>query len=287
VLEGILNLDKPAGITSHDAVNQIRRLAGQRRVGHAGTLDPLATGVLLLGLGRATRLLEYLAGQPKRYEGTIRLGQVTTTYDAEGEIVAELPVTVSEDGVRATLDQFRGPIVQIPPAFSAIKRAGQPLYKLARRGLEFEPPPRQVTIYELELLSYDPPFLFIGLECSAGTYVRSLANDLGQSLGCGGHLTALRRTAFGAFVVSAAASLDSLTAEKVHDLLLPPDAAVAHLPRLDLGGAAAESLRHGRPVPCQSDHPAAALVRVYDPAGLFLGVAARGDNGWQAQKILV
>ena len=159
-LGGVLNVDKPIGLTSHDVVNRVRRIAGMRRVGHAGTLDPLATGVLLVCLGRATRLVEYLTGQPKTYLATIRLGQTTNTYDAEGEITAETPVTATAQEIETALADFRGPISQLPPMFSAVKQSGRPLYKLARQGEEVERAPRQVTIYELNLTGFRKPVRF-------------------------------------------------------------------------------------------------------------------------------
>jgi tRNA pseudouridine55 synthase len=200
-LSGVLCVDKPLGMTSHDVVGRTRRVAGLRRVGHAGTLDPLATGVLLLCLGRAARLIEYLVGHDKVYETTVRLGQTTATYDAEGEVLAERPflhLTLSQ--IEAALEAFRGDIVQQPPIYSAIKQGGQPLYKLARQGkTEVARPYRPVTIHELTRLSWEPPHLSLRIACSSGTYIRSLGYDLGEALGCGGHLSALRRLAVGRF----------------------------------------------------------------------------------------
>ena len=195
---GILLLDKPIGPTSHDAVARVRRAAGLRRVGHAGTLDPLASGLLLLGLGPAARFLEYLVGLDKTYETTVRLGQATTTYDAEGEVTAERPVDVSAAQLAAALDAFRGPIRQRVPPHSAVKRDGRPLYESARRGVTLDLPEREVVIHALDLLAFDPPFVSLRVACSSGTYIRSLAHDLGAALGSGGHVAALRRTAVGA-----------------------------------------------------------------------------------------
>jgi tRNA pseudouridine55 synthase len=242
---GVLNIDKPGGMTSHDVVNRMRRLTGIRRIGHTGTLDPLATGVLLLCIGRATRLSEYLIGQNKRYEATIRLGQETNTYDAEGEIVAEMPVTVDEEAIQAALSHYRGPISQVPPMFSAVKKDGQPLYKLARQGVEIDRPSREVTIYQLALLEWTPPDLHLDITCSSGTYIRSLAHDLGQLLGCGGHIIALRRPAVGHFLIEQAAPLDELTAERWLDKLQPADTAVAHLPALEFSNEDAASTWEG------------------------------------------
>lgn len=283
--EGILNIDKPQRLTSHDVVNQVRRLSQTRRVGHAGTLDPLATGVLLVCLGRATRLIEYLAEQPKTYETTLHLGQETDTYDAEGVLVATQAVTVTSTDVAAALPQFRGEIQQTPPMFSAIKKDGQPLYKLARRGIEVERPARMVTIYELSLLSCQLPFITLRVVCSAGTYIRSLAHDLGQALGCGGHVAALRRTTIGPFQISQAVSLADLTAERLVTALLPSDRAVRHLPLLVLSPMEAAYLYQGRRLPRQPRHPYAPLARAYDQAGVFVGIVAADGDQWQPRKV--
>ncbi|MCI0399572.1 MAG: tRNA pseudouridine(55) synthase TruB [Chloroflexi bacterium] len=284
-VEGILNVDKPGGMTSHDVANCIRRVSGLRRVGHTGTLDPLATGVLLVCVGRATRLSEYLTGRPKSYEATIRLGQETRTYDAEGEIVAERPVTAGREEVVAALEQFRGVISQVPPMFSAIRHQGQPLYKLARQGVELERPARQVTVYQLELLRWELPDLDIRVICSAGTYIRSIAHDLGQALGYGGHLAALRRTAVGDFTIAGSVALAVLNEGNWLDYLLPTDTAVRHLPELALPDEETLRLGNGQPIPRRPDQPDAPTVRVYDSAGRFVGVAARQDETWQPHKI--
>lgn len=284
--EGCLVIDKPAGLTSHDVVQQVRRLSQTRRVGHAGTLDPLATGVLVLCLGRATRLIEYLMGQPKTYVGTVRLGQSTNTYDAEGEVTRTGVVATDEAGIAAALETFRGQIWQVPPIYSAIKRDGQPLYKLARQGQIIELEPRPVTVYQLELLSWHQPDLTLRLVCSAGTYVRSLAHDLGERLGCGGHLTALRRTAVGAFTVNAAANLAHLTQENWHPYLLSPERAVAHLPRLDLTDFQVEALQKGQLPLREPEQPAAALLKGYDERGRFWGIFSPWRDSWKVEKLL-
>lgn len=285
--EGLLNVDKPGGMTSHDVVDRIRRISGIRRVGHAGTLDPMATGVLLVCLGRATRLLEYLVGQPKRYRATIRLGQSTESYDADGRIVRERPFGhVTDELLAQALSQFRGSIRQQPPMYSAIKKDGQPLYKLARKGIVTERPWREVTIYELDLLNCDLPFLELRISCSTGTYIRSIAHDLGEQLGCGGHVTALRRTAVGGFRVDMAATLMDLSTESFDSHLQSSDAAVSHMPRFDLSETEWENLGQGRSVPKQLDHPEATLVRAYDPHDRFIGIIMSDDQLWRPRKIL-
>lgn len=250
-MDGILIIDKPAGITSHDVVSRVRRILDEGRVGHAGTLDPLATGVLVLGVGKGTRLLEYLTGQTKHYRGTIRLGVTTTTYDTEGDIVERVdgPWPASE-AVESTLARFRGAVEQYPPIYSAIKRDGEPLYEKARRGETVDVEPRDVTIHALELLEYSPPQVVIDVTCSKGTYIRSLAHDIGQELGVGGHLTALRRLASGQFTLDDAVSIDALADAARDDraarLLLPLGAGLDGFPRLDIDSETARRLAHGQ-----------------------------------------
>ncbi len=284
-LTGILNIDKPAGITSHDVINRVRRVAQMRRVGHAGTLDPLATGVLLVCLGRATRLVEYLTGQPKTYEAVIRMGQTTDTYDAEGTITAEHSIAFTEADLAPALTQFRGEIEQVPPMYSAVKQDGQPLYKLARQGKEVARPSRRVTIYELGILDWQPPLLSLRITCSKGTYIRSLAHDLGEVLGCGGHIAALRRTAVGSFTLDTAVSLDDLTPDNLGNYLLPMDTAVSHLPRLDLPELDANRLLMGQTVFRQPEQPMAELVRAYGTDGRFIGIVRGKEAVWQAHKM--
>lgn len=281
---GLLNLDKPAGATSHDVVQQIRRLAQTRRVGHAGTLDPLATGVLLVCVGRATRLAEYLVGLPKTYEAVIRLGQSTDTYDADGRLVEERPVSVSPEQVSAALDGFRGPIRQQVPPYSAVKRDGTPLYKLARQGAVKDLPARDVSIYELDLLDFRSPLLRLRVVCSSGTYIRSLVHDLGRALGCGGHVTALRRTAVGDFSLEEAVTLDALMPDSWRAHLRPPESALTHLPRVDFDGEAAARLALGQRLVAPAGFPIGP-ARAFGPDGRFLGVIEASDGLWRPRKI--
>ncbi len=286
--EGLLNIDKPTGMTSHDVVGRVRRVAGLRRVGHTGTLDPLATGVLVVCLGRATRLVEYVVGRPKTYEAVVKLGESTNTYDSDGEVTQErpLPADLSVEALEQALDPFRGEISQIPPMYSAIKKDGQPLYKLARQGKVIERPPRQVTVYELSQLNWVEDTLTLRVTCSAGTYIRSIAHDLGEALGCGAHLTALRRTAVGQFTADNAVKLDDLTPENVADYLTPADTAVTHMPHIDLDDARLTDLRHGRPIPRIEADPDEELVCVYDN-GRFMGLVIKNDGRWKAHKLFV
>lgn len=286
MLDGILNLDKPSGLTSHDAVAQVRAVAGQQRVGHAGTLDPLASGVLLICLGRATRLVEYLMDSVKVYRARIRLGIVTDTYDALGTVLQERSVEVDRAAVEAALVDFRGPILQVPPMYSALKRDGQPLYRLARRGVTVEREPRTVEIHRLDLIGWEPPCLTVEVACSPGTYIRSLAHDLGERLGCGAHMDALTRLASGDFRLEEAVPLAALTNERLPALLLPPDAALRRYPALRLDQEAARAVRSGQAVAAPpQDLP---LARAYAPDGSFVAVmeyqAQRGV--WQPRKVL-
>ncbi|MDT8306056.1 MAG: tRNA pseudouridine(55) synthase TruB [Anaerolineae bacterium] len=285
---GILNVDKPLGLTSHDVVNRIRRVAGTRRVGHGGTLDPLASGVLIVAVGVATRLLEYVTGQAKTYEAAVRLGQTSKTYDAEGELSPAQPEKVLElsaAAIEEALEQLRGPIEQVPPMYSAVKRQGQPLYELARQGVEVAREPRRVTIYELTLVAWQPPDLQLLVRCSAGTYIRSLAHDLGQELETGAYLAGLRRTAVGPFTLDSAIPLEMLNAESFVASLQAADSAVSHLPRLDASAEEAKRLRNGQPVSGGHIEMDAELARVYDPAGHFVGIVAATDGHWQPRKI--
>ncbi|RME68303.1 MAG: tRNA pseudouridine(55) synthase TruB [Verrucomicrobia bacterium] len=207
--EGVLLIDKPAGITSHDVVDRVRRVLRMKRVGHAGTLDPMATGLMLVLVGKATKLSQYLMSLDKEYEGTVTLGVTTNTHDADGEVVSTKPVPeLTEDAVLEVMDTFIGDQYQTPPMFSAIKKEGVPLYKLARKGREIEREPRFIRISEFELLRFAPPELDIRVRCSKGTYIRTLAHDLGEKIGCGGHLSALRRTAIDRFSIDQAIPLD-------------------------------------------------------------------------------
>ena len=282
---GILLLDKPVGPTSHDAVARVRRAAGLRRVGHAGTLDPLADGLLVLGLGPAARFLEYLVGLDKTYETTVRLGQATTTYDAEGDVTAERPVDATAEQIANALDAFRGPIRQRVPPHSAVKRDGRPLYESARRGEVIDLPQRDVVIHALDLLAFDPPLVTLRVACSSGTYIRSLAHDLGAALGCGGHVAALRRTAVGRLAVADALPLDALTPESVVAHLRPPAAAVAHLPRLDVGESDALRLSLGQRLVAPPDAPLG-NVAAFGPGGRFVGVVEVDGDVIRPRKML-
>ena len=285
-MEGILNIDKPQWLSSHDVVARVRRICNMRRVGHAGTLDPLATGVLLVCVGRVTRLSEYLMGQQKTYTATVRLGQTTNTYDAEGAVLEERPFAhINQSTIEQALEPFRGPIEQIPPIYSALKVNGQPMYKLARQGKDVERKPRPVTIYELELLDWTPPNLQLRVVCSTGTYIRSLAYDIGEILGCGGHITVLRRTAVGEFHISSSVSLAALSPDNWQSFCLPGDQAVTNLPRLDANEEETHALLLGQRILATSGQPEESLVRAYDPVGEFFGILLREEDLWRPKKM--
>lgn len=250
---GILNVNKPPGPTSHDIVALVRRRTGARKVGHAGTLDPLASGVLLICLGQATRITEYLMELTKVYRATLRLGVSTDTQDAEGKVVATSPVpAIQPQEMRSALDSFVGQIELVPPSYSAVKIAGQPAYKLARRGAPPQLPARPARVYRIELLRLEPPDLEIEVECARGTYVRALAAAIGRRLGCGAHVARLIRTAVGPFTIDAAVDLGELErragAGDWKDLLHPLDAGLVSLPAVTVDIEDEKDLRHGQAV---------------------------------------
>jgi tRNA pseudouridine55 synthase len=277
-VEGLLLIDKPGGITSHDAVDRIRRALGTRKVGHAGTLDPMATGLLVVGVGRATRLLRYLTGLPKTYTGTMRLGVRTTTLDADGEVVgAPADVAAAPEDVRAALAGLEGESLQRPPAYSAVKVGGTKLVDAARRGVTIEAEPRSIRVDRFALRSFDGRDASFEVTCSSGTYVRVLAADAGDRLGCGAHLIALRRTAVGPFAVAHAASPDAPGEP------WPLARAVAHLPRLELDEHEATAARHGRILgPAGIAEPYA----VFGPDGDLIGVYEDEGTKGRPQVIL-
>jgi tRNA pseudouridine55 synthase len=308
-ISGLLNINKPKGITSHDAVNRVRQVAGQRRVGHAGTLDPMATGVLLICLGQATRLIEYLMVGRKTYRAIFRFGLTTDTLDAEGRITAENdPSELTETRLRAILPSFLGEIRQIPPLFSAIKREGQPLYKRARAGESVELEPRRVAIYALTWVAWQPPDLTLEITCSSGTYIRSLARDIGEAAGPGAHLAELTRTASGPWQLAQAVPLEQLEGEAAAGALTwqrhlhPPDQAIAHLPRITLSMEDAIHVQQGRQIQLKDnladcDNPAERnietsgypkILRAYTSDGDFLAILTLAEPNaklWQPRKV--
>ncbi len=295
-VSGILLLDKPRGITSNEALQRVKRLFKAAKAGHTGSLDPLATGLLPVCLGGATKFSTFLLGADKHYRVRVRLGITTTTADAEGERLAEVPVEgVTEQGLRAALARFRGPIEQLPPMYSAVKHQGERLYKLARRGIEVERTPRLVNIHRIELGSFEPPEFEIDVHCSKGTYVRTLAADLGEALGCGGHVTALRRTGVGPYLESGAnfVTLDEMERHALTEgrdaldvLLLPLESVLHYWPSVNLSEDAAFYLRQGQAV-LVPQAPTRGLVRLYDPSRKFIGVGCILDDGKVQPKRLL
>jgi len=290
---GILNVDKPAGRTSHDVVQAVRRASGERRVGHAGTLDPMATGVLVVCLGSATRVIDDIQALPKRYRARVRLGARTSSGDADGEVIATAdPSGTTFERVEQALAAFRGDILQVPPMVSALKHQGRRLYELARLGIEVARAPRPVTVYDLSVEEWAPPELTLALEVSKGTYVRAIADDLGQALGVGAHLTALRRTAVGPFAVETAERLPKVVEAFVGGwwpaIMHPLDTALLHYTAMVVDQGSEAALRDGR----QIDGPPAApemtaKVRVYNTEGRFVGVVVWDDlsRRWQPARV--
>jgi tRNA pseudouridine55 synthase len=245
-MDGVIVIDKPGGMTSHDVVDEVRRRLKTRKVGHGGTLDPDATGVLVVGVGRATRLLSYSQEGAKRYTAVARFGITTSTQDASGEVVASQDATLTAVDVERALKAFEGEIEQVPPMVSAVKVGGERLYKKARRGETVERAPRTVTVYDIALTDFssDGPRATLDVSCSAGTYVRTLVHDLGTSLGCGAHLESLRRTEAGGFTEADAVALDDVDERAVRPLI----DAVRGLTRIEVDGGGAHIVSHGRPL---------------------------------------
>lgn len=278
---GILLLDKPAGMSSNSAVQRVRRAFGREKAGHTGSLDPLATGVLPICLGEATKVAGYLLEGDKEYEFIARFGARTSTGDTEGEVIEQCEVPQDLRGeLTAAIPRYLGTIAQVPPMYSALKRDGQPLYRLARQGITVEREARSITIHELELLDVQGTDARCRVRCSKGTYVRTLAEDLAQSMGSCAHLIALRRTAVAPFPPGAMATLEQVEAAPSAVPLLPADAALPQLPPLQLDKAQAGKLRQGQTIRAEvaGDLPPG-LVRVYDPVARFLGIGAVEEGG--------
>lgn len=279
-VNGVLLLDKPSGITSNLALQKARRLLNAAKAGHTGTLDPLASGLLPLTFGEATKFSSDLLDADKHYRATVKFGVRTRTADAEGEVIETRPVGFDRSALDAALSRLTGSIAQVPPMHSALKRDGRALYEYARDGIEIERAPRQVTIHRLALVEHPvPDVAVLDVECSKGTYVRVLAEDLGESLGCGAHLAALRRTGVGALSLERSVTLDALEAMPPavrSEWLLPADTLLASLPRVTLGEAQARRFCNGNPLDLSA---AAGRVRVYGPDERLLGLAEIDEHG--------
>jgi tRNA pseudouridine55 synthase len=290
VVSGVLVIDKPVGMTSHDVVQIVRKGTGIRRAGHTGTLDPRASGVLVVLIGPAVRLSEYISASDKRYQATIRLGATTETYDAEGPIIqTSVKVDVTEAEFEDALQSFIGEIEQVPPPYSAVKVKGRKAYEMSRKGEKVDLEPRQINVYSLELLEWAPPEAVVDVFCSSGTYVRSLAHDLGQKLGCGAHLVGLRRTKSGRFTLRDSVPLrrlrEAFTSGEWYRYLIPAADALADWPMIELDPDQVELVRHGHRVAAEEG-----------AKGWARGVSMQGDlvalmeydpesNEWQPRKV--
>ena len=297
-MDGILNINKSIGMTSQDVATAVRRLLKQKRVGHTGTLDPLASGVLPLCIGQATRVAEYLSESGKAYEAVIVFGAVTDTYDTEGQIVRSgdaSGLTLAQ--IEEALPRFLGPQMQMPPLYSAIKIQGQPAYKRVRAGQDITLEPRPITITQLTIMAWEPPRLTLAVECGKGTYIRSLAYDLGESLGCGAYLGGLVRTRSGPFTLADSITLEECAAAMSSNTLaahiFPPDIALRDYPAITLDGPTSARVLHGMafdPAPgeiADNTLPSPVLARVYAPGDRFIAIAEwDAERGlWQPKKV--
>jgi tRNA pseudouridine55 synthase len=286
-VDGVLLLDKPAGVSSNAALQRARRLLAAEKAGHTGTLDPLASGLLPVCFGEATKFAQSLLDAEKRYRATVRFGASTTTGDAEGEVVERAPVGFDRTALEAALARFTGRIRQVPPAYSALKHQGRPLYDYARKGVDVPREAREVEIRALTLVDWTHPDAVVDVACSKGTYVRTLAEDLGRALGTHAHLAALTRTGTGGFELAEAIGIDALEAlpeAQRLERLRPVDALLTTLPRLDLAADAARALRCGQTVAAPEVAPA--RYRAYDATGAFVGVVGAAGGRLIAERMM-
>ena len=288
---GLIIVDKPVGPTSHQVVNIVRRGSGIRKVGHAGTLDPRASGVLVLCLGAATRLSEYLSTASKRYQAVIRFGSATRTYDSEGDVLHQTGNAPSRKEIEEVLPDFRGEISQVPPPFSAIKVNGSKAYELAREGKEVELDPREVIIYDLKLMSYKAPDLSLEIECSAGTYIRSLAHDLGERLSTGAHLAGLRRIKAGPFTIDDAVPFPKLEVgfmvDKWERYIVPAVDALPDFPIVKVTHEQFDQVKHGHRIPAETGSEG--LARAVSSEGELIAILEAVEDGklWHPRKVFV
>ncbi|MCP3668868.1 MAG: tRNA pseudouridine(55) synthase TruB [Gammaproteobacteria bacterium] len=289
-VRGILLLDKPLGITSNSALQDVKRLFKAQKAGHTGSLDPLADGLLPICFGAATKVSAFLLDADKYYLVRVKLGVTTTTADAEGEVVETKPVEgITESDIQRVISEFEGEIEQIPPMYSALKHKGERLYKLARDGIEVEREPRRVTIHEISMQGYTAPEFELKVHCSKGTYIRTLAEDIGNKLGCGAHVAALRRTGVGPYGADAMVSMEQVKqlAEEgfsaLDELLLPIDSALGSWPEVKLSPDGTFYLRQGQPV-LVPNAPTEGMVRLYDADGGFMGAGEILDDGKVAPR---
>ncbi len=279
-IHGVFLLDKPQGMSSNDILQKIKRIFQANKAGHTGALDPLATGMLPICLGEATKFSQFLLDSDKRYQVTAKLGERTDTSDAEGQVVETKSVNVTESDIQQALAQFRGDILQVPTMFSALKYQGKPLYEYARAGITVEREARPITIFELKFIAYEAPFLTLEVHCSKGTYIRTLVDDLGEVLGCGAHVTVLRRLAVADYPIAAMMSYADLQnmaenqpLEALDKLLLPMDTAVSNLPKINLNEQQTKAVGFGQRVKFENVEQMYGLVRLFSNTAQFLGVA--------------
>ena len=279
-VHGVFLLDKPQDVSSNDIMQKVKRLFKANKAGHTGALDPLATGMLPICLGEATKFSQFLLDSDKRYVVTAKLGERTDTSDAEGQVVQSREVNVAEADILAALSAFRGEILQVPTMFSALKHNGKPLYEYARAGITVEREARPITIFELKFIDYQAPFLTLEVHCSKGTYIRTLVDDLGEALGCGAHVTMLRRLAVADYPIEEmmpiedlALLADSFPSGELDRLLLPMDTAVASLPQLNLTAEQTKAVGVGQRVKFENPQALSGLVRLFSENGQFLGIA--------------
>lgn len=293
-ISGVLVVDKPVGMTSHDVVQVIRNGTGLRRAGHTGTLDPRASGVLVILVGPAVRLSEYVSASDKRYQAIIRLGSTTDTFDAEGKFTrSNQPVNVTEAQFEEVLQSFIGEIEQTPPPYSAVKVQGRKAYEMARQGEEVDLTPRKIQVHHLEVLEWAPPEVVVDVHCSSGTYVRSLANDLGEKLGCGAYLVGLRRTKSGRFSLRDATPLrklqEAFTAGNWYQYLIPAAEALGDWPAIELSPDEVEAVRHGHRVKVKEGNTEAKVRGVSTQGELValmeIATAEDGSSEWQPRKV--
>ncbi len=279
-VHGVFLLDKPQGMSSNDIMQKVKRLFQANKAGHTGALDPLATGMLPICLGEATKFSQFLLDSDKRYFVTAKLGERTDTSDAEGQVVETREVNVLEEDILAALPQFRGDILQVPTMFSALKHNGKPLYEYARQGITVEREARPITIFELKFVEYQAPYLSLEVHCSKGTYIRTLVDDLGEVLGCGAHVSVLRRLAVGDYPVEEMMPIEELQLlaesfpqQELDRLLLPMDTAVASLPQINLDESQTKAVKFGQRVKFENGEQVYGLVRLFSNTQQFLGVA--------------
>lgn len=299
-VDGVILVDKPTGMSSNHVLQKVRGMFAAQKAGHTGALDPLATGMLPVCLGEATKFSQYLLDSDKCYQVVAHLGVRTDTSDADGEVVSEKPVSVNLEQVEQALDAFRGPIQQVPTMFSALKYQGKPLYEYARKGIEVPREARPITVYSFDIVKLEGHLLTMDVHCSKGTYVRTLVDDLGEALGCGAHVAALRRTRVADYPVEQMFTLEQLQARRdqandeelnpgfyLDELLLPMDTAVANLPELHIDAASASYVRNGNPVRVTSELPTGPVRIKLEGTEEFLGVGELDDEAMLAPKRLI